>query len=127
MTLAQAAILGLLAAMLAAFATNRFRLELVALCGLAIAGVAGIVAPRDIFSGFASPTVITVLEILLIVQVLKRSHLVEMAGARLSRWASGDRAVIVGLCALGAFISVFMNNIGALALMIPVALSVCER
>lgn len=127
MTQAQIAIIVLLATMLVAFSSNRFRFELVALCGLAIAGVLGLVASGELFSGFANPTVITVLEILLIVQVLKRSHLVEMVSDRLGQWATGDRAIITGLCAIGALLSVCMNNIGALALMIPVAMSVCER
>src|SRR5690606_5013426 len=105
----------------------KIRFELVALCGLAIAGLLGLVRPENLFVGFTNPTVITVLEILLIVQVLKRSHLVDLAGERLGTWARSDRSIIIGLCALGAFLSIFMNNIGALALMMPLALSICER
>lgn len=65
----QVAIFVLLAGMMVAFATVR-RLELVALGGLAIGTLLGLVPIETVFSGFSSPVVITVIEILLIVDVL---------------------------------------------------------
>lgn len=122
----QVAIFVLLAGMMVAFATVR-RLELVALGGLAIGTLLGLVPIETVFSGFSSPVVITVIEILLIVDVLKRSSLLDTAAARLSGVLADDRQLVVGLCAMGALLSVFMNNIGALALMVPLAISLCER
>ena len=90
-------------------------------------GVTGLVSADALFSGFASPTVITVIEILLIVQVLKRSALIALATERMSAFAGNERHLTLGLCAMGAALSVVMNNIGALALMLPLAISVCER
>lgn len=127
MTIQQAAILALLAGMLVVFATNRWRFELVALCGLAIAGVLGLVPGERLFSGFSSSTVITVLEILIIVQALRRSHILESVGERLGGWGKTDRDLIIRLAGIGAFVSIFMNNIGALALMMPLAVSASER
>lgn len=126
MTTEQIAILALVAAMLAAFSVSRFRIELVALSGLAIAVVAGLVPAAGAFSGFANPAVITVVEILIIVQVLKRSRLVEYAGARLAGIGGGERTLLAWLCGSAALVSVFMNNIGALALILPVAIAACE-
>ncbi len=124
--LAQSSLIILLALMVVAFASGRVRVELVALLGLAAAFVLGLVPEADVFSGFASPTVITVLEILLIISVLNRSHLLDALG-RAWPTASGPRTTLLGLLCISALISIFMNNIGALALVIPMVLAVGAR
>ena len=127
MTFDQVAILALLACMFAAYAVERFRIELVALSGLAIAYLTGLVPLTGVFVGFSNPAVITVVEILLVVSVLARTRAVESFAMLIVGRAGGERAVLAVLCVVGAAVSVFMNNIGALALMFPVTLSVCNR
>ena len=119
MTFDQAAILVLLVAMLAVFALDRLRMEVVALGGLAIAALLGLVPASGVFAGFADPAVITVIEILLMVQALGRSAAMEGFSARLSALKLSPAGTIFVLCLAAAGLSVFMNNIGALALMIP--------
>ena len=127
MTFSQGAILILLLLMFAVYATERFRVEIVALSGLAAAFLLGLVPVDRLFSGFSNPAVITVVEILLIVSVLARTQVVErFAGIIVARCRS-ERIALAVLCASAAIVSVFMNNIGALALMFPVTLSVCAR
>ncbi len=70
---------------------------------------------------------ITVVEILLIITVLSRTRVVEQFARALARKYRDERAALAVLCITSAFISIFMNNIGALALMFPVTLSVCSR
>jgi di/tricarboxylate transporter len=126
MNFEQAAILLLLAGMLVVFAFDRIRMEVVALAGLAIGLALGLVTPAQAFSGFSNPAFITVVEILLIVQVLGRSGILDPLARRIPEVARTETGILAILCALTAGISVFMNNIGALALMIPVATSVCR-
>lgn len=126
MTLDQAAIIVLLVAMLVVFAVDRWRMEVVALAGLGIGVALGLVPVTAVFSGFASPAVITVIEILLIVQVLARTRLLDDVAARIVGFGRSPAVLLGALCGVSALISVFMNNIGALALMIPVATSVCR-
>ncbi|WP_394893155.1 SLC13 family permease [Mesorhizobium sp. AaZ16] len=126
MNFEQAAILLLLAGMLVVFAIDRIRMEVVALAGLAIGLLIGLVAPAEAFSGFSNPAFVTVVEILLIVQVLGRSGILDPLARRIPEVARTETGILAILCALTAGISVFMNNIGALALMIPVATSVCR-
>src|SRR5918994_7169608 len=126
MNFEQAAILLLLAGMLVVFAFDRIRMEVVALAGLAIGLALGLVATADAFSGFSNPVFVTVVEILLIVQVLGRSGILDPLARRIPEVARTETGILAILCALTAGISVFMNNIGALALMIPVATSVCR-
>src|SRR5690606_38599673 len=113
----------LLVAMVALFASGRLRVEMVALLGLCAAFLLGLVPEAAVFSGFSSPTVMTVLEILLIIGVLNRSHVMEAIG-RAWPLPSGPRVAIGGLLVLSAGISMFMNNIEALALVIPLVFAV---
>ena len=127
MTPDQIGIIALLAGMFVVYASERFRVELVALCGLAAAFVAGLVPLTSVFAGFSNPAVITVVEILLVVSVLARTRAVEGLATLIARRARSERAALAILCTVGASVSIFMNNIGALALMFPVTLSVCAR
>lgn len=127
MTFEQGAIMAILLAMLTAYATERFRVEVVAMSGLAAAFATGIVPVTAVFSGFASPAVITVVEILLVVAALANTRALDNFAGTIATRLQGEYAVLLFLCISGALLSVFMNNIGALALMFPVAISVCAR
>lgn len=127
MTFEQGAILAILIAMLVAYATERFRVEIVAMCGLAAGFAVGIVPVTSVFAGFASPAVITVLEILLVVAALADARALDGFARRIVARLRSETGVLAFLCFGGAGLSVFMNNIGALALMFPVAISVCAR
>lgn len=127
MTFDQGAILAILVLMLVAYATERVRVELVAMSGLAAGYALGIVPVQRVFSGFASPAVITVIEVLLVVGVLARTRIMDGLAQRITTFARSEWLVILLLGSIGASVSVFMNNIGALALVFPVAMSVCSR
>ena len=127
MTFQQFAIFAILGAMLAAFALERWRIEQVTPVGLAVGVVVGVVPMETAFRGFANPAVITVVEILLIVAVLTRSRVIDDFARTLATRVSSERALLAVLCLTAAAVSVFMNNIGALALMFPVAMSLSQR
>ncbi|MBP2443956.1 SLC13 family permease [Rhizobium leguminosarum] len=118
MTFEQASLLILLLAMLVLFSLERFRIEVVSIAGLLAGHALGLYPADQIFTGFASPVVVTVVEILLIVQVLARAKLFDSLAAA---GPSGFQ-VISGTSLLTGFISIFMNNIGAFAITLPVAL-----
>jgi len=124
MTFEQIALLALVAGLMAAYALDRWQVEVVALTGLAAAFLLGLVPAASVFSGFADPAVVTVIEILIIAQAIGRSRAIDLVARKVAGLAMGENATVALLCALGAAISVFMNNIGALAIMIPVAYSV---
>ena len=125
MTFEQIALIALLAALMAAYALDRWHVEIVALTGLAAAFLLGLVPVDRVFTGFADPAVVTVVEILIIAQAIGRSRVVDLLARKVAGFALGEGTTVALLCAIGAAISTFMNNIGALALMIPVAYSVC--
>ncbi len=101
MTFEQASLLILLSAMLVLFSLNRIRIEVVAIGGL-LAGYLLRLYPADqVFAGFASPVVITVVEILLIVQVLARAKLFfDTLAARFAAAGLSGFTVIASLSAV---------------------------
>ncbi len=124
MTLEQACLLILLIAMLVLFLIDRFRVEVVAIAGL-LAGYALGLYPTDaVFAGFASPVVITVVEILLVVQVLARTRFFDRVSTALASRGMRGTGVIAILSGVTGFISIFMNNIGAFSISLPVALRI---
>jgi di/tricarboxylate transporter len=125
MTFDQVAILALMATLLAGFALQRLRVELVALVGLAAGFLLGLVPARALFSGFANPAVVTVVEMLLIVQVLARTRAIDVIAGHVIAHVREERLAVAVLCGAAAAVSVFINNVGALALMLPIAIAVC--
>ncbi|MGO4135079.1 SLC13 family permease [Rhizobium brockwellii] len=122
MSFEQASLLILLLAMLILLSLDRIRIEVVSIAGLLGGYALGLYPADQIFTGFASPVVITVVEILLIVQVLARAKLFDRLAARFAAARPRDFKVIAGTSALAGFMSIFMNNIGAFAITLPVTL-----
>lgn len=122
MSFEQASLLFLVLAMLILFSLDRIRIEVVSIAGLLAGNAFGLYSADQIFTGFASPIVITVVEILLIVQVLARARLFDSLATRFAAARPSGFKVISGISSLAGFISIFMNNIGAFAITLPVAL-----
>ncbi len=127
LTTPQILALGIFAATLAAFVWDRIRYDIVAIGSLMACVLAGLVKPDEAFSGFGNPAVITVAAVLVLSYALARSGAVELGGEKLSRFATTPMRNLVLLCTLGAILSAFMNNVGALAIMMPVAIASARR
>src|SRR5690606_34817702 len=93
MSFDQAAIVRLLLVMLIAYATECLRVELVALVGLAAAFLFGLVPVQNVFAGFSSPAVVTVVEVLLVVAALSRTRVIDSFARRIVASAPRERAV----------------------------------
>ncbi|RDJ08217.1 SLC13 family permease [Rhizobium grahamii] len=124
MTFEQASLLILLLAMLVLFSLERFRIEVIAIAGLLAGYALRLYSTEQVFSGFASPVVITVVEILLIVQVLARARLFDQLADFFVRARFSNTAVIATLSGAAGFISIFMNDIGAFSIALPATLRV---
>jgi len=122
MSFEQVSLLSLVLAMLVLFSLDRIRIEVVSIAGLLAGHALGLYPADQIFTGFASPVVITVVEILLIVQVLARAKLFDSLAAGFAATKPSGFKIISGISSLAGFISIFMNNIGAFAITLPVAL-----
>ena len=127
MTWEQGAILAVLACTLAAFVWDRWRYDVVAITSLMVSVLLGVVAPEAAFAGFSNSAVITVAAVLVISRALARSGAIDALAGRLIAASSSQFVHLASFCLLGALLSAFMNNIGALALVLPVALSTARR
>jgi di/tricarboxylate transporter len=123
----QAGILVVLGCTLAAFVWDRWRYDVVALTSLLVCVPLGLVAPEAAFAGFSNPAVITVAAVLVISRVVARSGAIDAFAGRLMDASRAPLAHLAWFTLLGAALSGFMNNVGALALLLPVALSTARR
>lgn len=117
----------LMAAMLAMFVWGRWRYDLVAVGALLIAVLGGVVPDDTAFSGFGHPAVITVAAVLVISQALIVTGAIEYVAQYAIPDTKNRTVVISALCVVGAVLSGFMNNVGALALLMPLAIQLCAR
>lgn len=123
MTFDQGLAFGILALALVLFASGRFRHDVVALIALIAVSLTGLVGPNEILSGFGHPAVITVAAVLVISEALRSSGLVDAVVQRilpLTKTTTGHIGIMTAVVALA---SSFMNNVGALAVMLPVAMA----
>lgn len=127
MTLQQAGIFAILAVTALLFVWGKWRHDLVALGALIACVITGLVDPASAFSGFGNPAVITVASVLILSFSLQTTGVVDTLTARLLPSASGATVSIIALSALAAGLSAFMNNVGALALLMPVAIKTAGR
>ncbi len=119
--------MAILAVMLVLFATSKVRYDLVALMGLITVTLMGAIPAEEAFLGFGHPAVITVAAVLIISRGLLNSGLVDALVGLVSRVGDNLIIQIAVLTSLVAVCSAFINNVGALALFMPVALKIASR
>lgn len=127
MTSDQILILVILASAMALFLSARLRHDVVALAALLACVVAGLVPADAAFSGFGHPAVITVACVLVLSRGLQVSGAVDILARTALPQEGGRLLTLTALMALGATLSGFMNNVGAMALLMPVCLQLARR
>jgi len=120
-------IFGTLLSTLVLFITGRWRYDLVALLALLIVTLSGLVPAQQSFIGFGNPAVVTVAAVLVVSRALQNSGVVGLIGEWLLRIRGGVIVQLAALTGIAAVLSAFMNNVGALALLLPVALQIAHK
>ena len=126
MTLPQILAFAIVAGMMAIFVWGSFRYDLVAMLALLAAVLVGIVPADKAFSGFADDIVIIVASALLVSAAVAKSGVLEALLRRIAPYAhhaGSDGRARHAVTVLSAFV----KNIGALAMMIPVAFQMARR
>jgi di/tricarboxylate transporter len=118
----KALVFTILAATLALFAWDRFRYEMVALAALLLMVLFGLVPPGEAFRGFGHPAVVTVAAVLIMTRGLANSGVADLLARPMARLGGNLIAMLAALTLCVALLSAFINNVGALALLMPVAL-----
>ena len=127
MTQAQLVIFLVLAATIAMFLWGRWRHDMIAVGALLACVLLGLVPAAEAFSGFGHPAVVTVACVLVLSAGLLSTGAVDVLAQRLLPISGGPTLTIAALTALGAVLSAFMNNVGALALLMPLALQIAAK
>jgi len=127
MSASQMMLSGVLAGTLFMFIWGRWRHDMVAAGALLVCVLAGLVPGPSAFSGFSHPAVITVACVLVLSYGLQTSGAVDVLTRHILPASAGPTLIIAILTGTAALLSGFMNNVGALALIMPVAIQVARR
>lgn len=118
----------ILLAALILFLTDKLPADLVALLVVVALGLTGVLTTQEAFSGFSRSAVITIIAIFILAEALLRTGVTEQVGNILLKVGgkSEFRLIIVVMVA-GAFLSLFMNNIAAAAVLLPAASGAAKK
>lgn len=106
------------------FATERFPVDQVALTVLASLLVLGLVTPAEGMSGFSSPATLTVAAMFVLSAGLQKTGAIGVLGHWLLRLGHSNILLLLLIMVSVAVISAFINNTAAVAVLMPVVLSV---
>jgi len=109
------------------FGWGKYRYDLVAMSALLLCVVLGLVDGDVAFNGFGNAAVITVAAVLIISTALKNAGVVDLLASKISHLTETPIMHIAALTLVVTVASAFMNNVGALALMLPIALSTAKE
>jgi len=123
----QILLFSLFVAVFALMLWGRFRFDIIAFGALMLAVVLGLVAPDDAFAGFGHPATIIVALVLVVSAGLMNSGAVTMITRSFVDSGRGLRGHIATLGGIGAVLSAFMNNVAALALLMPIDVQTARK
>ena len=118
----------LLAAVVALFASDRVRPDAVALGLILVLMISGQLTAGEAVSGFGDPLVLMIAGLFVVGEGLSRTGVAHALGGMLVRRAGGSEVrMLVSLMGVVAVLSAFMSSTGAVAVFIPVTLTLARR
>ena len=127
MTTDQAILFTLLFFVFALLIWGRLRYDLVAFMALIAALVLGVVPREQAFSGFGHPATIIIALVLIVSKGLSNSGVVELVAKQVSRFSQSLQTHIAAMSGIAAALSAVMNNVAALALLMPVDMQAASK
>ena len=121
MTTPQITIIAILCIALTLFVWGRWRYDFVAFFCLMGATISGVVEPHEAFLGFGHPATVSVIFVLILGHTLAKSGATDVFVKLIFPFSSNPILHTSILTISAAFLSAFMNNVGALALLMPIA------
>jgi di/tricarboxylate transporter len=127
MTSDQAILFALIALIFGVLLWGRIRYDLVAFAALVIAFMAGVVGKDQVFSGFGHPAVVIIALVLIISSGLSRTGAIDLLARRVIKTSRSLGAHIGIMAAVSAALSTIMNNVAALALLMPMDIQAARK
>jgi len=120
--------LGIIVMALVLFATEKLRVDLVALIVLLLVAITGLVRKEEVFSGFANSAVITIWAVYIVSGGLFNTGVADTLGSFILRLSGAREArLIVIIMLVCGIISAFINNVGAVAVLMPAVIGISQR
>lgn len=121
-------VLAILAGAIILFVTEIVRIDVAAIIIMVVVGLTGLVGPKELFDGFASNAVISIIAVMILGAGLDRVGVMRKVAAFLLKIGGRTESrIVVMISSAVAGISAFMQNIGAAALFLPVTERLAER
>lgn len=127
MTLQQSLAFGLLGVTIVFFLWGRFRYDVIALGALLLGVILGVVPAKDAFSGFANDVTVIIACALVVSAAFARSGLVEAILRPIIPHLKTPALQVPLFAGAVTLLSMVTKNVGALAIMMPIALQVARR
>jgi di/tricarboxylate transporter len=128
LTMEMITVLVILAGAITLFVTEVVRIDIAAILIMVVVGLTGLVGAKDLFSGFSSNAVISIIAVMILGAGLDRVGVMRRVAAFLLRiGGSTEKRISSLISATVGVISAFMQNIGAAALFLPVAQRLSDR
>ena len=110
------------------FATEKIRVDLVALIVLLTVSVTGLVSKEEVFLGFANPAVITIWAVYIVSGGLFNTGVADILGSVILRLSGSSEARLIAVIMLVCgTMSAFMNNVGAVAVLMPAVIGIARK
>jgi di/tricarboxylate transporter len=120
-------VLVLLAVVFGTMVTERWRVDVVAMVGVSLLLLTGVLSTQEVLAVFSNEAPITVAAMFVLSAALERTGVVEKAGHLLSRYASSSPLIgLFTLTAGAATVSAFMNNTPVVVILTPVAIALAH-
>ncbi|MBK17396.1 MAG: SLC13 family permease [Rhodospirillaceae bacterium] len=127
MTTDQTILFAILTGLFALLIWGRWRYDLVAFSALMISIVAGVVPVEQAFSGFGHPATVIIALVLIVSRGLTNSGVIELVASKTIDASRALWAHIGIMSGVSAVLSAVMNNVAALALLMPVDLQAAKK
>ena len=109
------------------FVWGRWRYDAVALLALLALVLGGVVPGDEAFADFGHPAVVTVAAVLVVSRGLQNSGAVDLLARWLTTAGASPTRQIAATSGLAAALSAFINNVGALAVLMPTAIRLARQ
>jgi di/tricarboxylate transporter len=127
MTYQQSGLFILLGLLFVVLVWGRIRYDLAAFAALTLAVLSGLVDEEAAFAGFGHPATVIVAMVLIVSRGLANSGAVDLIARSVIRGSASLSAHISLISVIGAALSALMNNVAALALLMPVDMEAAVR
>lgn len=110
------------------FASEKLRVDVIAMLILLTVSLTGLVEPEEAFAGFSNPAVITVWAVYIVSGGLFITGVADIIGQAILKLAGDNetRLIVVIMLTCGV-ISAFMNNVGATAVLLPAVVGISRQ